>query len=62
MALDDIDDPVSAFDIMIESVDSMAAVMNLNVLDETRSSMTRQTIDHYRQRARDVSVRRSQGQ
>jgi cell division protein ZipA len=43
-------------------VDSMAAVMNLNVLDETRSSMTRQTIDHYRQRARDVSVRRSQGQ
>jgi len=62
MALDDIDDPVSAFDIMIESVDSMAAVMNLSVLDETRSSMTRQTIDHYRQRARDVSVRRSQGQ
>jgi cell division protein ZipA len=62
MALDDIDDPVSAFDIMIESVDGMAAVMNLSVLDETRSSMTRQTIDHYRQRARDVSFRRSQGQ
>lgn len=62
MALDDIADPVSAFDIMIESVDSMAAVMSLSVLDETRSSMTRQTIDHYRQRARDVSFRRSQGQ
>jgi len=62
MALDDIEDPVSAFDIMIESVDSMAAVMSLSVLDETRSSMTRQTIDHYRQRARDVSFRRSQGQ
>ncbi|UVW34524.1 cell division protein ZipA [SAR92 clade bacterium H455] len=62
MALDDIDDPVSAFDIMVESVDSMASVMNLSVLDETRSSMTRQTIDHYRQRARDVSFRRSQGQ
>jgi len=59
MALDDIDDPVSAFDIMIESVDTMAAALGLSVLDETRSSMTRQTIDHYRQRARDVSFRRS---
>jgi cell division protein ZipA len=62
MALDDIQDPVSAFDIMIESVDSMAAALSLSVLDETRSSMTRQTIDHYRQRARDVSFRRSHGQ
>ena len=62
MALDDIEDPVSAFDIMIESVDSIAAAISLSVLDETRSSMTRQTIDHYRQRARDVSFRRSQGQ
>jgi len=62
MALDDIEDPVSAFDIMIASVDSMAAAMSLSVLDETRSSMTRQTIDHYRQRARDVAFRRSHGQ
>ena len=62
MALDDIEDPVSAFDIMIQSVDSMAAAMSLSVLDETRSSMTRQTIDHYRQRARDVAFRRSHGQ
>jgi cell division protein ZipA len=62
MALDDIQDPVSAFDIMIESVDSMAAALSLSVLDETRSSMTRQTIDHYRQRARDVSFRRSHSQ
>lgn len=62
MALDDIEDPVSAFDIMIQSVDSVAAAMSLSVLDETRSSMTRQTIDHYRQRARDVAFRRSHGQ
>jgi len=61
MALDDIDDPVSAFDIMIQSVDSMAAALSLIVLDETRSSMTGQTIDHYRQRARDVAFRRSHG-
>jgi cell division protein ZipA len=62
MALDDIEDPVSAFDMMIQSVDSMAAALNLIVLDETRSSMTRQTIDHYRQRASDVAFRRSHGQ
>lgn len=61
MALDDLEDPVSAFDLMIEAVDSMAATLGCSVLDETRSSMTRQTIDHYRQRARDVSFRRSHG-
>ena len=61
MALDDIDDPVAAFEVMTKSVDILAGTLNLSVLDETRSSMTRQTIDHYRQRARDVSFRRSQG-
>ena len=61
MALDDIEDPVSAFDVMTKSVDTLAETLGLSVLDETRSSMTRQTIDHYRQRARDVSFRRSQG-
>lgn len=60
MALDDIEDPVSAFNIMIEAIDSIVASLQLNVMDESRSSMTRQTIDHYRQRARDVSFRRDQ--
>ena len=60
MALDDLEDPVAAFDVMTDSVDTLSAELNLSVLDETRSSMTRQTIDHYRQRARDVSFRRSQ--
>jgi cell division protein ZipA len=60
MALDDLEDPVAAFEVMTESVDSLADELGLSVLDETRSSMTRQTIDHYRQRARDVSFRRSQ--
>jgi cell division protein ZipA len=60
MALDDLEDPVAAFNVMTDSVDTLTAELNLNVLDETRSSMTRQTIDHYRQRARDVSSRRSQ--
>jgi cell division protein ZipA len=60
MALDDIEDPVDALNIMIEAVDSIVGDLNLNVMDESRSSMTRNTIDHYRQRARDVSVRRDQ--
>jgi len=60
MALDDIEEPVKAFDIMIKAVDVMATALDLNVMDESRSSMTAQTIDHYRQRARDVSFRRGQ--
>ena len=58
MALDEIEDPVSAFNIMIDAVDNIVAELELNVMDESRSSMTRQTIDHYRQRAQDVSFRR----
>ncbi|MGB0449213.1 MAG: cell division protein ZipA [Porticoccaceae bacterium] len=60
MALDDLEDPVAAFEVMTASVDTLVAALDLSVLDETRSSMTRQTIDHYRQRARDVSTRRNQ--
>lgn len=60
MALDDLENPVDAFEVMTESVDTLADKLGLSVLDETRSSMTRQTIDHYRQRARDASSRRSQ--
>jgi len=60
MALDDIEDPVDALNIMIEAVDSIVGDLQLNVMDESRSSMTRNTIEHYRQRARDVSVRRDQ--
>ena len=60
MALDDIADPVDALNIMIEAVDSIVGDLQLNVMDESRSSMTRNTIEHYRQRARDVSVRRDQ--
>jgi cell division protein ZipA len=60
MALDDLEDPVAAFEVMTASVDTLVEALDLSVLDETRSSMTRQTIDHYRQRARDVLFRRNQ--
>jgi len=42
-------------------VDELVAKLHLNVMDESRSSMTKQTIDHYRQRASSASVRREQG-
>ena len=60
MALDDIEEPVEAFEIMIKAIDVMATALDLNVMDESRSSMTAQTIDHYRHRARDVSFRHGQ--
>lgn len=58
MLLGELEDPVAAFDMMIIAVDGLVARLNLNVMDESRSSMTKQTIDHYRQRASSVSVRR----
>jgi len=57
MALDDIEDPVMAFELMIESIDILAAQGPFNVMDESRSSMTRQTIDHYRQLAKSAASR-----
>ena len=58
MALDDVEDPVSGFDNMLNTVDRMTQSLPLNIMDETRSSMTRQTIDHYRQRAKKVFAQR----
>ena len=60
MQLDGLADPVTAFDIMVDTVDRLVAQLHLHVLDETRSSMTKQTIDHYRQRARAAAHRREQ--
>ena len=60
MQLDGLTDPVTAFDIMVDTVDRLVAQLHLHVLDEARSSMTKQTIDHYRQRARAAAHRREQ--
>ncbi len=61
MELDEIEDPVAAFDLMIESIDILAAKGPFNVMDESRSSMTRQTIDHYRQLAKSAASRARAG-
>jgi cell division protein ZipA len=59
MALDDLDDASGAFEIMIEAINKMADKLPLNVMDESRSSMTLQTIDHYRQRVKKANLQQS---
>lgn len=61
MQLDGLSDPVAALDTMVDTVDKLVTQLHLHVLDETRSSMTKQTIDHYRQRARAAAHRAEQG-
>jgi cell division protein ZipA len=58
MALDDVEDAVSGFENMLDTTDKLATALSLNIMDESRSSMTRQTIDHYRQRAKKILARR----
>ena len=57
-----VSDPSSALDKLISVVDRLAEALSLQVLDETRSSMTRQTLDHLRQRARAVALQRQRSQ
>ena len=47
-------DPVHAFDCMVETAQCLVKNLNGELLDESRSVMTAQTIEHCRQRIRDV--------
>jgi cell division protein ZipA len=51
MAPSDLEKPAEVFDLMIETAAYLAEKLQLNMMDESRSSMTKQTIEHYRQRA-----------
>ena len=51
MAPSDLEKPAEVFDLMIETAEYIAEKLQLNMMDESRSSMTKQTIEHYRQRA-----------
>jgi cell division protein ZipA len=51
MAPSELDKPTEIFDLMLDIAEKMAKKLQLNIMDETRSSMTKQTIDHYRHRA-----------
>ncbi len=60
--LSEVSEPVAAFDTLIEVVDQLATALALQVYDESRSSMTRQTIDHSRQRARSIATARERAE
>lgn len=54
MTLDENQDPLRAFDTMIEVVNAMANSLDGQIQDETRSSLTKQTVEHYRQRVKET--------
>lgn len=58
MTPEELDEPVDAFDLMLETAEKLALQLQLNIMDESRSSMTKQTIDHYRQRAQKIAFHR----
>jgi cell division protein ZipA len=60
--LSEVSAPVAAFDTLIGVVDQLATALGLQVYDESRSSMTRQTIDHSRQRARSIATARERSE
>ena len=52
LVLDSQVDPLKSFDIMLSVVNSLANALSLKIMDDTRSTLTPQTADHYRQRAK----------
>lgn len=51
------DDMMKAFDYMLEAAQAVARNLDGDVLDETRSALTRQTLEHSRQQIRDLERR-----
>ena len=58
MTPNELEEPVEAFDIMLETAEKLAQELQLTLKDESRSSMTKQTIDHYRQKALKIAFQR----
>lgn len=50
-------DPLAAFNLMIGVADGVVRELGGELKDETRSALTRQTIEHYRQRIQDYTRR-----
>jgi cell division protein ZipA len=50
-------DMMAAFDLMVETAQSVAVNLAGDLLDDTRSATTRQTLEHMRQRIRDLERR-----
>jgi cell division protein ZipA len=54
-AMEDVDDPAATLDNLLASAKQIAIDLNGELKDESRSALTRQTEDHYRQRITDFS-------
>lgn len=52
-AMEDVDDPMMAFDSLLTAAKKMAAELGGVLKDESRSVLTKQTEEHYRQRITD---------
>ena len=50
-------DMMKAFDLMLETAQYVASHLGGDLLDDTRSATTKQTLDHIRQRIRDLERR-----
>ncbi|MFA5547104.1 MAG: cell division protein ZipA [Porticoccaceae bacterium] len=57
MPLDGLDKPLESFETLITTAASMARKLDGELKDETRSALTKQTIEHYRQRIIDFTRR-----
>jgi cell division protein ZipA len=51
------EDMLKAFDYMYETAKAVAKNLNGDVLDDTRSAITRQSLDHMRQQIRELERR-----
>lgn len=57
IALDEVDEPSQAFGLMLETIGCVMEAVGGELKDETRSAVTRQTVEHYWQRVRDFERR-----
>jgi cell division protein ZipA len=51
------DDMMKAYDYMLETAQAVARNLGADVLDESRSVLTRQTMEHSRQKIRELERR-----
>ena len=51
--MEDVDDPMKAFTLLLDAAKKMSAELGGVLKDESRSVLTKQTEDHYRQRITD---------
>lgn len=60
MVLQDSDDPLGTFDLMLQSIYGISSLIGGELKDEKRSTLGRQTAEHYRERIMDFNRRRFQ--